>query len=190
MRNTVWAQETRRQEDLCLLLAPVPLVACVRQGPPSCTSSTRRPEAGTLPKPSRSVGSPRAKWTERSTGKGPVADQQPLGLQSASHKMSDSKKVISGRLLQRYRGSPSLTPAGFLPLILSPDACHSLDSIVGTGRLVQLMTEGQAELSLCVGRAPCLPFSASLPNEGIPPTAASSAIRNGRERGLASLCGS
>ncbi|XDC65284.1 hypothetical protein R6Z07M_016466 [Ovis aries] len=102
MRNTVWAQETRRQEDLCLLLAPVPLVACVRQGPPSCTSSTRRPEAGTLPKPSRSVGSPRAKWTERSTGKGPVADQQPLGLQSASHKVRCAAPPSPGASVSPY----------------------------------------------------------------------------------------
>ncbi|MXQ95684.1 hypothetical protein E5288_WYG018256 [Bos mutus] len=42
-------------------------------------------------KPSRSVGSPKAKWTERSTGKGPLADQQQLGLQSAGHKLSNEQ---------------------------------------------------------------------------------------------------
>ena len=66
---------------------------------------------------------------------------------------------------------PSLTPAGFPSLILSPDACHSLDSVVTTVRLVQLMTEGQAELSLCVGGAPSPPLPASLPHQGVPPTA-------------------
>ena len=33
------------------------------------------------------------------------------------------------------------------------------------------MTEDEAELSLCVGRAPSLPFSASLPFQGVSPTA-------------------
>ncbi|KAG5197904.1 hypothetical protein JEQ12_008633 [Ovis aries] len=94
--NMTTVGQMLREETCKKMLRNIDNVACVRQGPPSCTSSTRRPEAGTLPKPSRSMGSPRAKWTERSTGKGPVADQQPLGLQSASHKPRAVKSTPAG----------------------------------------------------------------------------------------------
>ena len=67
--------------------------------------------------------------------------------------------------------SPALTPAGVLPLTLSPDTGHSPDNIITSVRTVQLMTEDEAELGLCVGRAPSLPFPASLPFQGVSSTA-------------------